>query len=130
MIANHHAGKVNGPLEYFDFIKRRLARIYPLHLATLTFYVGIGLLVILGVMRVTDPAKYNFSELLPNLLLAHAWTPNADISFNYVSWSISAEFFVYLLFPAVSGLSAGELLWGYARLVLGWLRLSRSATSL
>jgi peptidoglycan/LPS O-acetylase OafA/YrhL len=101
VIANHHAGKVTGPLEYFDFIKRRLARIYPLHLATLTFYVGIGLLVILGVMRVADPAKYNFSELLPNLLLAHAWTPNADISFNYVSWSISAEFFVYLLFPAI-----------------------------
>ena len=101
VIANHHAGKVSGPLEYFEFMKRRLARIYPLHLATLTFYVGIGLLLILGLIHVAEPAKYDFAELLPNLLLAHAWTPNSVISFNYVSWSISAEFFVYLLFPAI-----------------------------
>lgn len=32
----------------------------------------------------------------------HAWFPSGTISFNYFSWSVSAEFFVYLSFPVVA----------------------------
>jgi peptidoglycan/LPS O-acetylase OafA/YrhL len=33
--------------------------------------------------------------------MIHAWSPSGVISYNYVSWSISAEFFVYLCFPLI-----------------------------
>jgi peptidoglycan/LPS O-acetylase OafA/YrhL len=112
VIANHYAGKIIGPQEYFEFIKRRLARIYPLHLATLAFCVCIGLLLILGFIRVADPTKNDFAEPLPNLPLTHAWTPNSVVCFNYVSWSISAELFVYLLFPAILWFVARGLMAG------------------
>jgi peptidoglycan/LPS O-acetylase OafA/YrhL len=53
-----------------------------------------------------NPEKYNASEIVPNLLMVHAWSPSGQISFNYVSWSISAEFFVYLWFPMLLWLIA------------------------
>jgi peptidoglycan/LPS O-acetylase OafA/YrhL len=101
VIAMHYDSRINTAYDYLEFVRRRIARIYPLHIATLAFYVAIGLLMMFEIVRVADPTKYNFSELIPNLLLVHAWSPRSEISFNYVSWSISAEFFVYLLFPAI-----------------------------
>lgn len=114
VIAQSYATTINARALYLDFIKRRLARIYPLHLATLAFYVVVGLAVVFLGLKVADPTKYNFAMLLPNLLLVHAWLPHDVISFNYVSWSISAEMFVYLLFPALAFIAARDLKAGLA----------------
>jgi peptidoglycan/LPS O-acetylase OafA/YrhL len=39
------------------------------------------------------------SEILPNALLLQSWLPNANtLSFNIVAWSISVEFYIYLIF--------------------------------
>ena len=103
VIANQYQGRMRSLADYADFLQRRLARIYPLHLATLLFYVVIGLLLSRGLLHVNDPDKYRFSLLLLNALLIQAWNPfDYLISFNRVSWSISAEFFVYLLFPLIA----------------------------
>jgi peptidoglycan/LPS O-acetylase OafA/YrhL len=41
----------------------------------------------------------SLSEILPNALLLHSWLPSADsLSWNYTSWSISVEYYVYILF--------------------------------
>jgi peptidoglycan/LPS O-acetylase OafA/YrhL len=79
------------------FLVRRLARIYPLHLATLAFFFVYGLLKVrLG----APPAPmYETSAIVPNLLMIHAWGTTTHNTFNGPSWSISAEWFVYLLFP-------------------------------
>ena len=37
--------------------------------------------------------------LLTNILLIHAWGLNEELSWNYPSWALSAEFSAYLLFP-------------------------------
>jgi peptidoglycan/LPS O-acetylase OafA/YrhL len=38
-------------------------------------------------------------EILPNLFLVQAWTPFTEpMSFNYPSWTISIEFYLYMLF--------------------------------
>ena len=79
--------------DYIDYIQKRLARMYPLHLATFVFFLIFGSF---------DPSRYwwfSSAAILPNLLLIHAWDTTANMSFNYPSWSVSAEFFVYLLFP-------------------------------
>jgi peptidoglycan/LPS O-acetylase OafA/YrhL len=110
VIAYTYQGRVRNFNEYSNFMLRRLARLYPLHLVTLFFYVTIGLLALFGFLKADDMRKYNFDMLIPNLLLVHAWLPSGVISFNYVSWSISAEFFVYLLFPLISMFLANNLL--------------------
>ncbi len=73
----------------------RLARIWPVHLATaLLAIVTIPWENLLGhaSWRITLPA---------NLLLLHAWLPfeGSALSFNGVSWSLSVEAFFYLTFP-------------------------------
>lgn len=102
VIAETYTGRIAGGRDYARFIGRRIARIYPLHLATLVFYLLIGVLYWRGIVHVVDGARYNPAAIVSNLLMTQAWLPDGVISFNYVSWSISAEFFVYLLFPLIA----------------------------
>lgn len=70
--------------------RNRFARVYPLHVATLL------VAAVLPFAMSDRPATF-----LQNALLLQAWTPEGAHSFNWVSWSISAEGFFYLLFPLV-----------------------------
>ncbi len=110
VIAYTYQGRIQNFRDYNNFMLRRIARLYPLHLITLCFYVAIGLFALLGILKVDDIRKYNFDMLISNLFLVQAWLPNGVISFNYVSWSISAELFVYLLFPLISVCLANNML--------------------
>ena len=92
-----------GPRAYGAFLRHRLARIYPLHLATL------GLLALfVGFMGVTgrgldDPQAYGLRDLAANLLLTQCWTfGECAITWNGPAWSLSAEWFAYLCFPALA----------------------------
>jgi peptidoglycan/LPS O-acetylase OafA/YrhL len=106
VIAMIHHDTVANLAGYGHFIRKRIARLYPLHLATLAFYILIGLTIAMGLATPDRPDKYNSHMIVPNLLMIHAWSPYGVISYNYVSWSISAEFFVYLCFPVLLALVA------------------------
>ena len=106
VIAHNYGGKINSISSYADFIKRRIARLYPLHLATLLFYSIIGVAIAIGYLHVAIERKYDFNEWLPNFFMIHAWGFSQKTSFNFPSWSVSAEFFAYLCFPLVYGLVA------------------------
>ncbi|HEY6376202.1 MAG TPA: acyltransferase [Edaphobacter sp.] len=86
---------------YGTFIKKRIARLYPLHMLTLLLYLIIALAAVHGMLRVENSSKYNLHEFFANLTLTHAWGFAHGFSFNTVSWSISAEFAAYLLFPLI-----------------------------
>src|SRR5690606_14500873 len=45
-----------------------------------------------------EPAQFSFSSFVSNILLIHSWGFH-QLSWNMISWSISAEWFMYLLFP-------------------------------
>lgn len=75
------------------FLRRRLARLYPLHLATLLLMIVIG--IYLG--QSAGPA-----EIVQNLLMIHAWGIRDAFGLNFPSWSISAEWFLYLVFPLLA----------------------------
>lgn len=101
VISMVYQGQIHDLPSYLTFVRKRIARLYPLHLATLLFYIGIGALIAAGRITPENAEKYNLTQIIPNLLMIHAWSPYGVISYNYVSWSISAEFFVYLCFPLV-----------------------------
>ncbi|OYW29424.1 MAG: acyltransferase [Caulobacter sp. 12-67-6] len=88
-----------GQFRYGDFLWNRLARVYPLHLATL---LGIGLMAAVASLAGIAVGNNIVSwEALPaNLLLVHAWGFAPVAGWNHASWSISAEWFAYLTFPA------------------------------
>lgn len=96
-----------------QFLWRRFARVYPLHLAMLLAFVGFArYLAATG----RDIANYPLRELPYHLLLIQNWGFTDDLSWNEPAWSISTEFAAYLLFPVlVAVLARGwARRWGWA----------------
>ena len=77
-----------GSFRYGSFLRRRLWKLYPLHLLCLAFFLIVSGSVI------------DYSVLL-NALLLQSWVPDPAVYFscNGVSWFLSSLFFCYLLFP-------------------------------
>lgn len=100
--------------EVGKFLVRRVARIYPLHLLTLNVFLILGAL---RFMQTGDgSARFDFQQVPLQLMMIHAWGVGATSTFNFVSWSISAEWFAYLLFPL--------LLWVHYRIGSRWTLLA------
>jgi peptidoglycan/LPS O-acetylase OafA/YrhL len=89
-----------GTFNYATFLVNRLARVYPLHLfmvlMVLLAYVGASAVGLGGAAE-----GKNWSHLPWHLLLMHAWGTTDSHSWNFPSWSVSAEAFAYILFPVV-----------------------------
>ncbi|MES2070053.1 MAG: acyltransferase [Pseudomonadota bacterium] len=81
---------------YKKFILTRLARVYPLHLVTLA--ATLLLVLVLPGFRESYPQFFTKTSFILNLFLIQNWG-FVGISWNTASWSISAEWFMYLLFP-------------------------------
>jgi peptidoglycan/LPS O-acetylase OafA/YrhL len=77
---------------YGVFLWRRFARIYPMHLATLA-----ALIAMVAARGLLDTNFWTVSEIPRHLLLLQAWVP--ELTWNLPSWSISAEWAAYVLFP-------------------------------
>jgi len=87
--------------ELLGFWSKRLARVYPVHLAMiglLAILLGIGALA--GVAP-REPDRFGLLELARSLVLVQAWRFSDRLAWNYPSWSISTEWAGYLLFPVV-----------------------------
>ncbi|WP_299471897.1 acyltransferase [uncultured Roseibium sp.] len=93
----YHSAWSNGSFSYRDFLTNRIARVYPLHLfVILLFLAAYQAAAILG-RSGFEGADY---QALPfHILGLHAWGFTDAHAWNFPSWSISAEFFAYLLFP-------------------------------
>jgi peptidoglycan/LPS O-acetylase OafA/YrhL len=90
------AGTFHGTLR---FLGKRLARIYPVHLAVIIilavlFLTGLGL----GFVP-RDPQRFTATSLIENLLLIQGWGFSETLAWNYPSWSVSTEWAGYLAFP-------------------------------
>jgi peptidoglycan/LPS O-acetylase OafA/YrhL len=86
---------------YQRFIVRRLARFYPLYLVTLIYFVLVGIAVHMGWIGSTAHGRYDWSALPANILLVQGWGFTDRLTFNYVGWTLSAEWFCYLTLPVV-----------------------------
>jgi peptidoglycan/LPS O-acetylase OafA/YrhL len=92
---------VEGRFKYGRFIAARVARIFPLHLAGVAFMVALVLAArIVGAEF--DDRGYTLDGLFRTMLLVQSWLPapeRVQWNWNGPSWSLSAEWFAYLLFP-------------------------------
>ena len=90
----------NGQISYASVVWRRMARLYPLHLAT----IALMFCLMLASQHLGEAAHTDVFDplgLLGNILLVHAWGALPTVSWNFPSWMVSAEWFALLIFPAL-----------------------------
>jgi peptidoglycan/LPS O-acetylase OafA/YrhL len=98
----------------WPFLIRRVGRLWPLHVAMLAVFIvvecGIGLAsragLSLGHAAFTD--RNTLGAIPANLALVHSWGMFDRLTWNTPSWSISTEFFAYILFAAVCALAGSR----------------------
>jgi peptidoglycan/LPS O-acetylase OafA/YrhL len=83
------------------FLGARLARIYPLHLVMMLAYLVNPLAIHLFSTAGLAPGQYEPGYYLLSLLLVQNWGFTSDLAWNVPAWSISTEWFCYLLFPPI-----------------------------
>jgi peptidoglycan/LPS O-acetylase OafA/YrhL len=79
----------------FAFWRRRIARIYPVHLVT----AAIALVMAYTLAYQTKPEP---SQAVANALLVHSWWRPWWQTLNPVSWSLACEAFFYAAFPLLA----------------------------
>lgn len=81
------------------FVVARFARIYPVHFFMSLLFL-INPLTVLIFSKAKDlGSRYDLSYYFMNLLLVHNWGLTSRVEWNIPSWSISTEWFAYLMFP-------------------------------
>lgn len=109
-IITHAYGKrlVEG-YDSFSFVIRRFGRLWPLHFAVLAAFLlaeiskwavsSAGLFI--PPTAAFDPSeKYSAVSFVSNLFLVHSLGVHDKLTWNEPSWSISTEFYAYILFAA------------------------------
>ncbi len=84
------------------FLVARLARIYPLHLTMCLLFLANPLAIHLFASSGAIGERYDAGAWLMNLALVQSWGFIDHMTWNVPAWSISTEWFAYLLFPAAA----------------------------
>lgn len=110
VLAHTYGMKPN--LSFKSFFISRVFRLYPLHLVMLAVFILFETVRWIAYKKgfylnnVPFTGLFAPQEILPNLFLVQAWTSLTEtMSFNYPSWTISIEFYIYMLFGALCMLS-------------------------
>ncbi|UDL91167.1 acyltransferase [Mesorhizobium sp. PAMC28654] len=103
VIASSYGNRLNEPDDVARFALVRLGRIYPLHLVMLLAFAAFETLrLLLPQLRGTGAAPFtggfDLNSFVANLFLLQGVGFESQLTWNAPSWSISAEFFAYLLF--------------------------------
>src|SRR5215469_1965207 len=103
------------PRGYASFLRARLARLYPLHLAMLLLILVMvvtlrAIAARHGYLSIYDERWHpivTWQTFVANLFLVQAWNLFPYLSWNGASWFVSVEFLLCLLFPIYLALSRG-----------------------
>ncbi|MBO9545737.1 acyltransferase [Caulobacter sp.] len=122
VMAAIYTGKLTTAAKYRDFLQKRLARLGPLHWATMLVFVAIAALGWAGLLNERDPSRYDVGCIPQNVLFIHAWGTCKAQTWNFVSWAISAEMGLYIALPALFWITARGA-WATATTAIGSLIL-------
>ncbi|WP_315560571.1 acyltransferase [Corynebacterium durum] len=92
--------EVSGVSDALYYCRRRLTKIFPMHLITLVMFVLASATVTAS--SITWALSFDRLKVwLPNALLIHTWNPDWAVlgGMNVPSWSLCAEMLFYLTFP-------------------------------
>jgi len=112
---------------YVAFLRARLIRLWPLHIFMLLWVLMLVILFRVlahqgGYVSIFD-LKYHqdvsVQGFLLSALLLHAWNTMPSLTWNGVSWFVSVEFALCLLFPVWLMLAEGRLWRGFALIATG-----------
>jgi peptidoglycan/LPS O-acetylase OafA/YrhL len=106
ILARAHPEAAKSRLGALNFWGRRLARIYPVHVAVLLLLAAIFWVGVAHGVTPRDGGRFSAVALLENLGLVQGWGFGAGGAWNYPAWSVSAEWAGYLAFPVLWGLIA------------------------
>ncbi len=104
VIYNAYEGKIKKNIDLLRFQLLRFGRLYPVHLFLLllpTINFLLKNLISTGYNSKVQLQQFNLSLFFENLFLIQAIIPYRPLSFNYAAWSISVEFYTYLLFGCI-----------------------------
>ncbi len=88
--------------EYLRFLQVRLARIYPLHAASLSLAIAVAATLPGFGHLWADPAqRFSAEAAIRCAALIQSWGYRQPLACNAPSWSLSAEWAAYLLFPLI-----------------------------
>ncbi|MBL4758792.1 MAG: acyltransferase [Rhizobiales bacterium] len=107
VIFHSYAKKLNTGSDIAQFMWLRFWRLFPLHLAFLLVFLAFEFIKFysrenFGIEPSVPPfLQNNTATFISGLFLAHGMGLHDFLSFNYPSWSISVEFYTYLVFAGV-----------------------------
>ena len=104
VIFHSYGDRLSNASDLIKFLWLRLGRLYPLHFAFLMVFLAIEAAKYIAQVRygiVADKPAFTVNgagAFWANIFLVQALSPTAPLTYNYPSWSISVEFYAYIVF--------------------------------
>ena len=113
VIAYIYHNRMNSIVDYITFLQRRVARLVPLHWLTLLAFIAMWSMLVLLHHPGTYSPSFKPECIAETAFLMHSFV-SCGRTFNAVTWSISAEMVMYIVFPliAIIGSRSAPLLLG------------------
>jgi peptidoglycan/LPS O-acetylase OafA/YrhL len=110
VIAHAYGDRLKSPLEVWQFVVRRFGRVWPLHIAVLAAFIAVAVFkyaLTAGLRMSATTSAFDSAGSTPlgslpaQVLLLQAVDVTDRLTWNTPSWSISAEFWTYILFALI-----------------------------
>lgn len=108
VMAQAYAGRLQTKADFTTFLIRRFGRLWPLHITVLAAYFAenafkAAAIQVFHLVPKTIPftGAVSWPSLVANVFLLHSMGLTSELTWNGPSWSISAEFWSYMVFAAV-----------------------------
>jgi peptidoglycan/LPS O-acetylase OafA/YrhL len=110
VIYSAYSNRLQSTADFLKFQFLRFGRLYPVHITFLIVFLGIETLKYVlqhyyGIQSHSKPpfVENDFPAFLRELFLVKAFWPNdVAMAFNSPAWSISAEFYTYIIFGLIT----------------------------
>ena len=108
VIFNAYLDKISTRKDLIRFQFLRFGRLYPVHIIFLLVFILIDLAKYIAKVRLgvtgfgsVPFGENNFDAFIKNVFLIQSVLPNQPLTYNHPSWSISVEFYTYLVFGLI-----------------------------